>query len=425
MTARWGMGKRMALLFAVVYFLLLTLYIPVHFIPIPPIPQLFHQYGSLSRAIVPWVAEHLLRIPMGPPAVTGNGSSDTLYNYVQLLCYVLCAVAMAVVWSLLDRKRPNYQRLETWFRLYLRLVLGITLIQYAVVKFVPAQFPPPSLSTLLEPYGDSSPMHLLWTFMGASTIYTLFAGLAEMLGGVLLFIPRTTTLGALIALGAMSNVLMLNLGYDVPVKSWVFNLVLMSVVLLLPDLKRLADFFVFNRRIEPSPVRPLFRRQRLNQAALALQILFCVVLVAHDLYADHKFAANIAARSNAPLFGIWAVDEFTLDGRLHPPLVTDTERWQHVIIEASDLMSVQSMDGTLRPMVLKLDSENKSLSITRPNNWTWRAEFSYENPRPGLLLLKGQVDGRPVTATLRRVDESKFLLNSRGFRWISEDQFNR
>jgi hypothetical protein len=38
---------------------------------------------------------------------------------------------------------------------------------------------------LLKPYGESSPMGLLWTFMGYSTGYNLFTGGAEALGGLL------------------------------------------------------------------------------------------------------------------------------------------------------------------------------------------------------------------------------------------------
>ena len=115
----------------------------------------------------------------------------------------LCPVALLsggrrcdhLVWSVADRKRPNYERLYDWFRLYLRMVLAAIMIPYGAAKLFQAQFPAPSLSTLLEPYGDSSPMHLLWTFMGASPSYSFFAGAVEVLGGALLIVPRLTTLG--------------------------------------------------------------------------------------------------------------------------------------------------------------------------------------------------------------------------------------
>jgi hypothetical protein len=41
-------------------------------------------------------------------------------------------------------------------------------------------------------------MGILWTFMAASTGYTIFAGLAEAVAGLLLLFRRTSTLGALL-----------------------------------------------------------------------------------------------------------------------------------------------------------------------------------------------------------------------------------
>jgi hypothetical protein len=51
-----------------------------------------------------------------------------------------------------------------------------------------------------------------------SPAYESFTGTVELLGGVLLFFPRTTLLGALICLIGAGEVFVLNLTYDVPVK---------------------------------------------------------------------------------------------------------------------------------------------------------------------------------------------------------------
>jgi len=423
----WSLLRRIALRFGVVYFLLFTLWIPVHFLPIPPIPQFYDKYRALWRIVIVWVGESLLRLQVetGIPN-PGNGSKDTMFNYVQLLCYAGFAFAVTVIWSLLDRRRANYERLQRWFWLYLRLALGITMIQYGAAKVFPSQFPPPSLTTLLEPFGESSPMHLLWTFMGASTLYTFFAGAAEVLGGVLLLIPRTTMLGALVSLGAMANVLMLNLGYDVPVKIGVSNLVVMSLVLLFPDLRRLADFFFFNRKVEPAPDRSPFRSPRLNRIAVVLQVLFAVALLGNDLYHSQRAIGEIAeARRTTPLYGIWSVEEFTVDGQVRPALLTDPLRWQRLIVEEGGLVAVQPMNGPLSYFSLRLDQPAKKFVLSKTSDWKRRMEFAYENPQPDQLILRGQLDGQPVTAILRRIDESRFLLINRGFHWVNESALNR
>jgi hypothetical protein len=50
---------------------------------------------------------------------------------------------------------------------------------------------------------------------GSSIAYSMFTGVIEAVGGALLFNRRTTTLGALVSLGALSQVVALNLSYYV------------------------------------------------------------------------------------------------------------------------------------------------------------------------------------------------------------------
>ncbi len=424
---RWRLATRIAFRFAFVYFLLFTLYIPVHFFHIWPIPQLFEKYSSLWRIIVSWAGRHLLHIPASVPVVTvmPSASTDTTYHYVAVLCYLIFAAVATMVWSVLDRKRLNYEQLNNWFRLYLRFAAGSVMIHYGAAKVFPWQFGRPTLATLLEPFGNSSPMHLLWTFMGASPAYTVFGGLAEVLGGALLIIPRTETLGALVCIGAMSNVLMLNMGYDVMVKLLSLHLLLIAMVLVVPDLKRLANFFVFNRRVEPAKAHWLFRSKRINQIAIVAQIALSIVLVAFYLNLhEHNFRRAFQHRSIA-LYGAWSVEDFTVDGQVRPPLLTDPMRWQRIIVESTNAVTVQSMTDSKQFFDLHVDAGSKSFSIRSPDNWMSRADFTYENRQPDVLTLKGAMNGHQIEATLRRLDESHFILVNRGLHWINEYPFDQ
>lgn len=269
-------------------------------------------------------------------------------------------------------------------------------------------------------------MGLMWTFMGASPSYSFFGGAAEVLAGMLLVVPQLGTLGALICAGVMSNVLMLNLGYDVPVKCGSVNLVVISAIIAAPDLRRLANFFVLNRRVEPAPARPLFRRPVLNGLAILLQIAFGVVLLVFNVYRDdQKTRQLIQSRTTAPLYGIWSVDEFKIDGQVRPPLLTDPIRWNRLIVESVQDAEIQPMTGQFRYLYLHFDEQNKSFSLTSPYGPGWIARFAYESPRPDLLVLTGKMDGQPVSVTLHKEDASKFLLNSRGFHWVQEYSVNR
>ncbi|MGO9515646.1 MAG: hypothetical protein ACLPND_01240, partial [Candidatus Korobacteraceae bacterium] len=125
------------------------------------------------------------------------------------------------------------------------------------------------------------------------------------------------------------------------------------------------------------------------------------------------------------LYGIWSVEEFTVDGNARPALLTDPLRWQRLIVEEGGLVAVQPMNGPLSYFRLRLDQPGKEFVLSKPSDWKWRTEFAYENPQPDQLILRGQLDGQPVTAILRRIDESRFLLLNRGFHWVNESALNR
>jgi hypothetical protein len=420
---RWHAAKLIAFRFAFAYFVLYIIPFPVDQLPFTT--YLMERYADLWHAVVPWVGKHILRLSYDI-TVFQNGSGDTTYNYVQVLCFLALAAAATFIWSWLDRRRPGYERLYQWLRIYVRFSLASAMIGYGAIKVIPLQMPAPFLTRLIEPYGDSSPMGLLWTFIGASKGFEIFTGCAEMLGGVLLIFPRTTLLGALVCLADTTQIFVLNMCYDVPVKLYSFHLLVMSVFLIAPDLRRLANMFVFNREVGAVEPGQLFGRKWLNRGALALQILFGFYLVGSSFYGGYQQSKVYGARApKPPLYGIWMVDEFSVDGQARPPLLTDATRWQRAIFQFPGALTIQPMSGPNQGFRLNLDMENKTLSLGKRDDPDWKAEFSFQEVDPELITLDGEFDGHKTYAKLVRFDESKFLLKSRGFHWIQEYPFNR
>lgn len=420
---RWHFAKRLGFRFAFVYLVLYIIPFPLEYLPFTD--SLIQKYVNFLHAIVPWVAKHLLRLSYDI-TVFENGSGDTTYNYVLVLCFLVVSAFVTVLWSALDRKRFSYNGLYRWLRLFVRFSLASAMIGYGAIKIIPLQMPAPSFTRLLEPYGDSSPMGLLWTFVGASNGFQIFTGCAEMLAGVLLILPRTTMLGALICLADTTQIFILNMSYDVPVKLYSLHLLLMSVFLIAPDVRRIADFFVFNRRADAVELPEFSRRKWLNRGALTLQVLFGLYLIGASIYGGYKRSKVYSSRTmKPPLYGIWLVDEFSVDGQIRPPLLTDTTRWQRAIFQYSEALTVQPMTGPNQGFRLDLNLENKTFSLGKRDDPDWKAEFSFEEVEPGLITLKGELDGHSTVAKLVRFDESKFLLRNRGFHWIQEYPFNR
>ncbi|MGZ4888911.1 MAG: hypothetical protein ACXWBH_07005 [Candidatus Angelobacter sp.] len=419
----WNLALKIAFRFAFSYFVLYCFPFPLGGIPYTGKPA--EWYELAWHKVVPWIAQHLLRLPQPITAFT-NGSGDTTYDYIKVLCLLVLAVAATIVWSALDRKRANYTRLHQWLRVYVRLSLGSILLSYGGYKVIPSQFPAPWQWRYLETYGDSSPMGILWTFMGASKTYTIFAGAVEMLGGILLFVPRLVTLGALVGIGAMANVFILNMSYDVPVKLYSFHLSVLGVFLLLPETKRLTRFFIFNRATEPAPAELRFQRNWLNRTLLIGQISVGLFFAGNALYQSYQglkgFYSDFLLKP--PLYGTWGVDEFALDGQPRPPLLTDDTRWQKVVFESKVSLAVQGMDSKMDRYAAKMDLDKKTVALTKRTDAAWKSNLSYTLPTQDTMVIDGQLSNKKVHMTLHRL-ETKYLLNTRGFHWINEFPLNR
>ena len=300
-------------------------------------------------------------------------------------------------WSVLDRRRDQYARLHPWLRLALRYTLAAAMIRYGAIKVIPSQMiAPPPLGVLQQRIGDIFPNLLLWWTVGASPPFERATGLAELLGCALLLLPRTTLLGAVISAANMLLVFLLNMCYDVPVKLPSLHLLAMAAILAAPDLQRLADVFLFNRRTGPSRVPPLFQRKWLDRVPHILLFLFGLYSIKSDL----ELSAERYERFHPPrppLFGLWSVEGFARDGK-DVPLYTEPDRWRLVMFPAPGLLRVEQMAGSSKTYKLDLDMEKKMMMLG-PS----QATFSFHQPEKDVLVLDGQLEGRRMRAKLRKV----------------------
>jgi hypothetical protein len=418
---QWGLVKRIVFRYVFAYFVIDLFPFPLDAIPYGD--ALGKSYADLWHAAVPWVGRHVFQLEI---TVLPNGSGDTTYNYVEVLCYLTMAAAATAVWTLLDRSRSSYPALLRGLRIYVRFALAAVMFTYGSVKVIKSQFPDPTLDRLVQPFGDASPMGLLWTFMGASESYNVFTGAGELLGGLLLTTRRTTLLGALVCFAVLSQVVMLNFSYDVPVKLFSCQLLAMSLFLIAPDLGRLMNMFLLNRRVAPVELYSLSRKRwvelvaKLVRSALVVWFLGRGLLAAHEV---RKTFGDLAPKS--PLYGIWNVDEFEADGKARLPLVTDAERWRRVIFDNPKMLAIQLMSDSRNRYMLNQDASARTLALSKRDDPAWKTSFSYRQLDSEHLEMEGKLDGKTIRAKLHRTDSRSFLLISRGFHWINEYPFNR
>lgn len=389
----------------------------------------------LTDPVSSWVGRHVFGVDA--TLHRDSGSGDQAAVWVSLACLLTVAVVGTAVWSVLDRRRTGYPRLAAWFSVFLRVCLGGQMLFYGVVKLIPSQMPAPPLAALLQPFGELSPMSVLWLQVGSSHPYEMVLGSVEVIAGLLLFVPRTATLGALLSLLAMAQVFLLNMSFDVPVKILSFHLLSISAVLLAPYLRRLLDVVVLERHCDPVLTPPLFAGRRANRIATATQVaLGAWILGGCVIGAWEDWREYGGGRTKPELYGMWTVTEFTADGHPVPALISDEKRWRRVVFDEPGMLTYQQMDGTLRSAPAQVDPAAGTIALTRPlplpdgmsapvPDSAPFADFAYYRDTPDTLRLTGNLDGLPVSLHLSRVDPNEFTLRNRGFHWVQEFPYMR
>jgi hypothetical protein len=415
----WPFAKRFAFTFTCIFVVLLN--VPFPFDYVPAFWKTIIWTDKLWDVAVAPMAKHVFHVATQAP-----GGGDSVWRYVEVALFCAIALTGGLLWAALDRKRSHYERAYELFRIYLRYTLAAAMITYGAQKVIQSQFAPPTLDRLVTPFGSSSPMGLLWAFMGVSKAYNFFTGAIELTSGILLTFRRTTLLGAIIAAGAMANVVALNYSYDVSVKIYSTQLLLQAIVLIAPDARRLIDVFLFNRAVGSGEVRPLFRKRAFETGSLVVRTLLVAWFVAftfHDVVETSKLA-GLAQRS--PLRGVWEVNELIDNGVARPPLTTDATRWRRAVFDNPTNMSFFLMNDTRLRYNSKLDEKTQTLKLRNRENRNEVMTLTYARPSPRVLTLDGVVSGHVLHAKCDLSDVyEKPLLLTRGFHWVNELPVNR
>lgn len=356
--------------------------------------------------------------------ISGNGSGDHSYAYITLFMVLILSLISSFIWSLADRKRPSYNSLFYWFTLILRIFLICAMLLYGFVKVFQIQFQPPTFLQLLQPLGEFSPMGLAWTYMGFSKAFGMFAGLVEVFGGILLIWRRTSTLGALIIIGVMAQVAMMNFSFDIPVKLFSIHLILMAGVLVMTDAKRLTGVFIKNKAVSSYEFYyPYPSKMRRESIANLKKILVPLILVIASVL-GFLGELNISDKNHRPSFyGVWEVDLFIKGSDTLAPVINDENRWRYLIIQRQGSAFTKSMNDQITRYNFVVDTLVKKISIFKQNQPADSLNVNYHYTKGQQLHLQGSITGSYYDIQLHKKDMDSLPLTSRGFHWINESPF--
>lgn len=345
----------------------------------------------LNHAAV-WAGSHVFHLGGIPPNwhVThrGDGSINWVLDKLLIAGAVIGGLAWTAIAKLRGSRRTEYCTLLAWLRFLLRLTAAFFMIGYGMVKVFPQQMGPIPMAVLNQPVGQMSPHALLWSMVGLYPLYESICGIAEVLGGALMLFRRTALMGALFSIFVMSNVVLYNFFFDVSVKLFALNLLLVEVFLVLPDAKTLFDFFWQHKRTAQTGVwAPPAGRRAVRLYVRTLEIVFIaasliVIPWCNAVIWHHE---RLLARVKSPLVGAWRLDSTS---PATGPFSTPAGPVDELYIDAVDSVVRRSTNGVL-----------------------WRTDLRV-NPAAHTVLIRPAA-GDPVTYAWRMPDVNHLVLTAR------------
>jgi uncharacterized membrane protein YphA (DoxX/SURF4 family) len=404
----WTRNKKYLFLVIFIYFILYSFPFPID------------AFVSIIQRFMNWMAE--LSGLKGLTTFT-NGSGDTTYNWLLIPVKLFFAFLFAFPFMYFKKEDQTYTRLNELLILLIRYFLIYMMLRYGFGKVIQAQFPYPRLSRLMQPFGESSPMGLAWTFIGSSKGYNIFTGSCEVVAAFLLLFRRTKTFGALFAMTVCFTIFVMNLCYDIPVKLLSFHLFVYATFVACDDYKRLIGFFFTNQKVEPYQMKSYFAGHKRYKYIVAFKYFFLIFVMYKNFKTVYdRDNANIKERKFA-LYGIHNIAYKTVNNDTIP-LLYKSEHWKNLIVNADTRAFVHLLNDSTVRYTFKIDSLKHKINFTSAPDTLQKYSFAYTYKNKKLRL-EGKMKNDNIVMVFNRKDESKFLLNSRGFHWINEEPFNR
>ena len=168
-------------------------------------------------------------------------SSDTIGLNLLILILFFISITIGLILKIIKFRNQNIIQLSRIIVIY---YLAYILLKYGFDKIFKSQFYLPEPNILYSQVGDLSKDILYWSTIGTSRFYSISLGIIEVFTALLLLINRTRILGLLFAIGVFANVILVNFGFDISVKTFSILLLLMTFFAIFPELKTLFDFFI-------------------------------------------------------------------------------------------------------------------------------------------------------------------------------------
>lgn len=322
---------------------------------------------------------HIQELYFGNAIKNIDFSSDTIA--LNILLVVLLAISILLIFCLFFLKIKS-DKIIAFARIIITYYLVFVLLKYGFNKVFKTQFYLPEPNILYSKFGDLSKDILFWSTMGTSRFYSISLGSIEVFTAVLILINRTRVVGFLIAIGIFVNVVIINFGFDISVKTYSLFLLFANFYVVFPYLKSVLAFFVLGKQVRLQPCATLWVKNPFLESILkicSIAILFFYVLNPY-LYSGNT-NDDIAERPF--LHGVYKINQIFIDG-----IALEKNKFplKNIFIHRNNYLIFQQQNDQMRDCHFEIDKSKNTINIADYQSKTLKINYVF-NSRDSILEL--------------------------------------
>lgn len=202
-----------------IFFLQFILFFPLSFLSDFHLKTTHFIFGDFTQFLL----EHLLD--------KKNKRIDYSSDSWSMLILIIILLVTSATFILMIKKRWT-KRFFVITEYVCVIYISVILLKYGIDKIFRTQFPEPESNILFTRFVNLDKDILFWSTIGTSKMYNIITGSIEIFSGIFLLFKRSQFLGLLIAIVCFSQILIINISFDISVKFFSVILILMNVFLI-------------------------------------------------------------------------------------------------------------------------------------------------------------------------------------------------
>ncbi len=261
---------------------------------------------SLTEFFFGTIIKHLENVFFTEAIAVVDFSSDTISLNLLLLILFFLASALALI---LNITKTGSDKIILFSRAFACYYLSFVLLKYGFDKIFKAQFYLPEPNILYTSFGNLSKDILYWSTMGTSHFFSMAMGIIEVITATLILVKSTRVLGLTIAIGVFVNIILINFGFDISVKTFSIFLFLANLFALFPHLKSMYVFFILQKEKHLQFLQNFIKHKKVAIIIKFAVVLWMFIFVLYPYLKSKNF--NDDHQERPFLHGVYKVEQIT------------------------------------------------------------------------------------------------------------------